>query len=56
MLENGTLLENVLKSVVVDVIGRTLMTSTNNEPMTQMSEIYCFFTVQIMRIKNFRCG
>lgn len=38
MLENGTLLENVLKSVVVDVIGRTLMTSTNNEPMTQMSE------------------
>lgn len=38
MLENGTLLENVLKSVVVDVIGRTLMTSTKNEPMTQMSQ------------------
>ena len=38
MLEDGALLENVIKSVVVDVIGRTLMTSTNNEPMTQVSE------------------
>ena len=38
MLESGDLLRNVLVSVVVDVIGRTLMTSTKNEPMTQMSE------------------
>lgn len=38
MLKDGVLLENVLKSVVVDVIGRTLMTSTSNEPMTQISE------------------
>lgn len=38
MLESGILLRNVLVSVVVDVIGRTLMTSTKNEPMTQMSE------------------
>lgn len=38
MLESGTLLENVLKSVVVDVVARTLMTSTNTEPMTQMSQ------------------
>lgn len=29
---------NVLKSVVVDVIARTLMTSTDNEPMTQESQ------------------
>lgn len=29
---------NVLKSVVVDVVARTLMTSTDNEPMTQFSE------------------
>lgn len=28
----------VLKSVVVDVVARTLMTSTNQEPMTQVSE------------------
>lgn len=29
---------NVLKSVVVDVVGRTLMTSTNSEPTIQTSE------------------
>ena len=29
---------NVLKSVVVDIIARTLMTSTNSEPMIQSSE------------------
>ena len=29
---------NVLKSVVIDVVSRTLMTSTNQEPMTQTSE------------------
>lgn len=30
--------KNVFKSVVVDIVGRTLMTSTNQEPMTQSSE------------------
>ena len=30
--------KNVFKSVVVDEVGRTLMTSTNQEPMTQSSE------------------
>lgn len=29
---------NVVKSVVVDIIARTLMTSTDQEPMTQKSE------------------
>lgn len=38
MLENGTLLENVLKSVTVDVVARTIMTSTESEPVTQMSQ------------------
>lgn len=38
MLENGDLLENVLKSVVVDVIGRALNTSTSAEPMSQISQ------------------
>lgn len=38
MLETEELLENVLKSVVVDVVARTLMTSTNSEPMSQMSQ------------------
>ena len=27
-----------MKSVVVDIVARTLMTSTNQEPMTQYSE------------------
>ena len=30
--------KNVLISVVVDVVARTLMTSTNQEPMTQMAQ------------------
>lgn len=38
MLKNGELLETVLKSVTVDVVARTLMTSTNSEPMTQTSQ------------------
>lgn len=29
---------NVLKSVTVDIVSRTLLTSTDNEPMTQYSE------------------
>lgn len=29
---------NVVKSVVIDVVARTLMTSTEQEPMTQFSE------------------
>lgn len=35
--EQPTLL-SVAKSVTVDVVGRTLMTSTNSEPMTQESQ------------------
>lgn len=38
MVDEGELLENVLKSVVVDVIARTVMTSTNSEPVTQTSQ------------------
>ena len=38
MLATGEVLEAVVKSVVVDVVARTLMTSTNKEPMTQTSE------------------
>lgn len=33
-----TVYKSVLKSVVVDVVARTLMTSTDQEPMTQMAE------------------
>lgn len=38
MIKDGSLLENVVKSVCVDVIARNLMTSTNSEPMEQMSQ------------------
>jgi len=38
MLENKEVLENVVKSVTVDVVARALMTSTNSEPMSQMSQ------------------
>lgn len=31
-------LRSVAKSVTVDVVARTLMTSTNHEPMTQMTQ------------------
>lgn len=37
MAEN-IVFKSVLKSVVVDVVARTLMTSTDQEPMTQMAE------------------
>ena len=38
MLENKEVFENVVKSVTVDVVARALMTSTNPEPMTQVSQ------------------
>lgn len=38
MIETEELLENVVKSVTVDVVARALMTSTDSEPMTQMSQ------------------
>lgn len=36
---------SVVKSVVVDVVARTLMTSTDQEPMTQYSEGALGYTV-----------
>lgn len=38
MIEENEYLASVAKSVTVDVIARTLMTSTDSEPMTQMSQ------------------
>lgn len=38
MLENNEALQNVAKSVTVDIVARVLMTSTNREPTTQYSE------------------
>ncbi|MCF2555754.1 phage Gp19/Gp15/Gp42 family protein [Faecalicatena contorta] len=38
MIEAGTLSQDVVKSVTVDVVARALMTSTDSEPMSQMSQ------------------
>lgn len=38
VLAEDAVFENVLKSVIIDVIARTLMTSTSQEPMIQSSE------------------
>ena len=38
MISKNPDLKQVAKSVSVDVVARTLMTSTNQEPMTQMSQ------------------
>lgn len=38
MIEDNPALVNVAKSVTVDVVARTLMTSTTQEPMTQFNQ------------------
>lgn len=38
MIEDNEYLKSVATSVTVDVVARTLMTSTDSEPMTQRSE------------------
>ena len=38
MIAKGQVLEAVVKSVTVDVVARTLLTSTEDEPMTQYSQ------------------
>jgi hypothetical protein len=45
MLETEEVLKSVLKSVTVDVTSRALMTSTNSEPMSQMSQSALGYTV-----------
>lgn len=38
MIEKSEALKSVAKSVTIDILARTLMTSTDSEPMTQMSQ------------------
>lgn len=38
MMRDSISYRNVVKSVTVDIVARTLMTSTSQEPMTQYSE------------------
>lgn len=39
-------LKSVAKSVVVDIVARTLMTSTDQEPMTQMTQSALGYSMQ----------
>ncbi len=45
MIAENTVLANVAKSVTVDIVSRTLLTSTTDEPMTQMSQSALGYTV-----------
>ena len=45
MINEKPFLAEVAKSVTVDVVARTLMTSTDTEPMTQMSQSALGYTV-----------
>lgn len=38
MVEEDSAYANVVRSVTVDIVARTLLTSTENEPMTQVSQ------------------
>lgn len=38
LVDEKKILPNVLKSVIVDIVARTLMTSTQDEPMIQTSQ------------------
>src|SRR5690554_4965368 len=44
--EKGEAYKDVVKSVTVDIVARTLMTSTDKEPMTQFSQSALGYSVQ----------
>nr|DAS75226.1 MAG TPA: hypothetical protein [Caudoviricetes sp.]DAU88233.1 MAG TPA: hypothetical protein [Caudoviricetes sp.] len=46
MVKESVSYANVVKSVTVDIVARTLMTSTDSEPMTQTSETALGYTFQ----------
>lgn len=46
MIEESPSYANVVKSVTVDIVARTLLTSTSQEPMTQMSQSALGYSVQ----------
>ena len=46
MIEESEAYKDVVKSVTVDVVARTLMTPTDKEPMTQFSQSALGYSVQ----------
>lgn len=45
MIDDSVSYKNVVKSVTVDIVSRTLMTSTTQEPMTQYSQSALGYTM-----------
>ncbi len=45
MVRNSSVMASVAKSVTVDVVARTVMTPTDETPMTQMSQSGMGYTV-----------
>lgn len=46
MIEESEVYKDVVRSVTVDIVARTLMTSTDQEPTTQYSESALGYSVQ----------
>lgn len=46
MVSENEVYKDVVKSVTVDIVARTLMTSTDSEPMTQYSQSALGYSVQ----------
>jgi len=46
MIADSDVYKDVVKSVTVDIVARTLMTATDQEPMTQMSQSALGYSVQ----------
>lgn len=46
MIEQNEAYKDVVKSVTVDIVARTLMTPTDKEPMTQFSQSALGYSVQ----------
>src|SRR5690625_4473678 len=46
MIEESAAYKDVVKSVTVDIVARTLMTPTDKEPMTQFSQSALGYSVQ----------
>lgn len=51
LVESGRILPAVLQSVVVDIVGRTLLTSTRSEPMSY-SSLICTFCLRNPRRRS----
>ena len=46
MIEESESYKDVVKSVTVDIVARTLMTSTDKEPMTQFAQSALGYSIQ----------